>query len=187
MIRVRLTSRWCVRAEVVVKLPVPAERVWEHMARFQKFVATDPYHTRITDADGERYDALPPRGATLRIGHGVGWTWFERVGTMLYVRDGRGFAFSDLSGRGRAVGFPHVYAYTVEPSGVGACLLRLRVRGRWSARGLPRGLVFAWLWWVMFQASWLMRARLRLALQRQHRTAARVVGRVSTPAKGARP
>lgn len=166
MIRVRLTSRWCVQADATVRLPASAQRVWQHMTRFQKFVGTDPYHTRITDADGRRLDTLPPRGTRLLIGHGLGWTWFERVGTMLYVREGRGFAFSDLSSRGCNAGFPHVYAYTVEPCGEGVCVLRLRVRGRWSARWMPRGLVVLWLGWVVFQAQWLLRARLLLALRR---------------------
>ncbi|XAM01668.1 hypothetical protein OT109_09765 [Phycisphaeraceae bacterium D3-23] len=183
MTRVCLTSRGCVKAEVAVKLAAPAEAVWREMSRFQQFIAADPYHTRITDTAGRRFDALPPRGTRLRIGHGVGWTWFERVGTMLYVRDGKGFAFSDLSGRGRAVGFPHVYHYTLEPRDGRGCVLRLRVRGRWSARWLPRGLVMVWLYWVMFQAGWLMRARLVFALHRERRTQ-RSAGRRPAHAQG---
>ncbi|MEM9414781.1 MAG: hypothetical protein AAGA29_04795 [Planctomycetota bacterium] len=169
MTRVRLTRHGCVKAEAAVRLAVPADVVWQHMSRFQRFIAADPYHTRITDESGRRLDRLPPRGTRLRIGHGVGWTWFERVGTMLYVKDGKGFAFSDLSQRGRAVGFPHVYRYLLEPCGEHACVLRLRVRGRWSARWLPRGVVVCWLYWVMFQAGWLMRARLMSAMYAEQR------------------
>lgn len=158
MTRVRLSSRWAVEADTCVRIEAGEASVWAVMRRFSQFIAADPYHTRVTDEAGARLDELPARGTALRIGHGIGFTWFDRVGTLVRVVPGRGFAFTDLSRRGRAVGFAHVYAYTLKPVEEHACELRLMVRGRWSARWLPRWAVKMWLWWVMAQAGWLMKA-----------------------------
>lgn len=154
---VRLSSRWAVNAETSVELDASAAEVWQVMQQFSRFIAADPYHTRVTDTQGKRLHTLPPRGTALRIGHGIGLTWFNRAGTLVRVVPNQCLAFTDLSQRGRAVGFPHVYKYQLTPINENACELKLVVCGRWSARWLPRPIVRAWLWWVLAQAKWSLR------------------------------
>lgn len=154
---VKLSKRWAAHAETSVALDASAAQVWQVMQRFSRFIAADPYHTRVTNTKNNRLDALPPRGTALRIGHGIGFTWFNRVGTLIRVVPQHSLAFTDLSQRGRTAGFPHVYKYQLEPINENACQLKLVVRGRWSARWLPRLIVYAWLWWVMAQAHWSLR------------------------------
>jgi len=166
MTRIRLSPRWAVHAETSVRLNASTDEAWAVMQRFNAFIAADPYHTRMTDAEGNRLDTLPPRGTALRIGHGIGFTWFERVGTLIRVKPGEAFAFTDLSARGRNTGFPHLYRYTLTPIDDRACELKLTVRGRWSARWMPRAIVLAWLGWVMVQAKWSLRVHTALEIER---------------------
>lgn len=154
MTTLKLSTRWAVHAQTSVALDASSAQVWQVMQRFSRFIAADPYHTRMTHAQGKRLDVLPPRGTALRIGHGIGFTWFYRVGTLIRAVPQQSLAFTDLSQRGRAVGFPHVYQYQLKPINENTCQLKLVVRGRWSARWLPRPIVYAWLWWVMAQAHW---------------------------------
>ncbi len=154
MTRVNLSTRWAVNAQTSVQLDASTEEVWAVMQRFDRFIAADPYHARVTDEQGNRLDTLPPRGTAIRIGHGIGVTWFDRVGTLVRVVPGKTIAFTDLSKRGRNLGFPHLYHYTLKPISEEVCELILAVRGRWSARWMPRPLVRAWLAWVLIQARW---------------------------------
>ena len=154
---VRLSCRWGVHAETSATIDASADEVWAVMQHFNRFIAADPYHTRITDAQGKRLNTLPPRGTALRIGHSIGFTWFDRLGTLIRLKPGQSFAFTDLSPRGANAGFPHVYKYQLTPISEAACELKLTVRGKWSARWLPRPVVKAWLWWVMAQAGWSLR------------------------------
>lgn len=154
---VRLSSRWGVHAQTSATLDASTEEVWAIMQRFNRFIAADPYHTRVTDAQGNRLATLPPPGTALRIGHGIGFTWFDRHGTLIRHKPGQGFAFTDLSPRGRNAGFPHVYKYQLTTISESTCEFKLTVRGKWSARWLPRAVVYAWLWWVMVQAGWSLR------------------------------
>ena len=169
MTRVTLSPRWAVSAETSVRFDATADEVWAVMQRVGRFVAADPYHTRLTDARGNRLETMPPRGTAIRIGHGIGFTWFDRVGTIVRVVPGEGFAFTDLSQRGRNAGFPHLYKYTLKPLGDDACELTLSVRGRWSARWLPRAAVRAWLGWVMLQAHWSLRLHTPYEIDRLRR------------------
>jgi len=154
MTRIKFSTRWAVNAQTRVQLDASADEVWAVMQRFNRFIVADPYHTRITDTQGHRLDTLPPRGTALRIGHGIGFTWFSRVGTLVRVVPGKSIAFTDLSTRGRHLGFPHLYHYTLTPINEQMCELTLAVRGRWSARWMPRIAVRAWLAWVLIQARW---------------------------------
>lgn len=163
---VRLSSRWGVHAETTARIDAPADETWTVMQRFNRFIAADPYHTRVTDTQGNRLNALPPRGTRLRIGHGIGFTWFDRVGTLIRHKPGQCFAFTDLSPRGPNAGFPHVYKYTLTPISEQSCEIKLTVRGKWSARWLPRPIVYAWLWWVMAQADWSLRTHTAYDIRR---------------------
>ena len=157
MTSIKLSTRWAVNAETSVVLDANTTEVWQVMELFSQFIAADPYHTNVTDAQGNCLHAIPPRGTALRIGHGIGFTWFNRVGTLIRVVPQHSLAFTDLSPRGRAVGFPHVYRYQLTPINDRDCVLKLVVRGKWSARWLPRPLIKLWLWWVMTQANWSLR------------------------------
>ncbi|MBX2852444.1 MAG: SRPBCC family protein [Phycisphaeraceae bacterium] len=157
MTRVTLSPRWGVSATTSVRLDASTDEIWAVMQRLSRFVAADPYHTHLADAQGNRLETMPPRGTAIRIGHGVGFNWFDRVGTITRVVPGQCFAFTDLSQREPNAGFPHIYKYMLIPIGEDACELTLSVRGRWSARWLPRFAVRAWLGWVMIQANWSLR------------------------------
>jgi hypothetical protein len=83
-----------------------------------------------------------------------------RFGRLLRWDEGRGYAFSDLSARGPGRGFPHVFFVTVEPGEGARTWLRVRVRGRWTARWLPAVLRQWWLRYVCAEHARLLRAAL---------------------------
>lgn len=167
MTTIQLTPRWGVTAETRVILDGSANEAWAVMQDLSRFISADPYHTRMTDEHGHKLDHIPPRGTKIRTGHGISVTFFDRVGTMTRVVPNQTIAFTDLSKRGPNVGFPHVYKYELIPLSEHRCELKLTARGRWSARWMPRGLVHAWLWWVMAQANWSMRMHTGYEIKRQ--------------------
>lgn len=169
MTTIQLTPRWGVTAQTRVVLNASVTEVWTVMQDLSRFISADPYHTRMTDAQGNKLDHIPPRGTAIRTGHGISVTFFDRVGTMIRVVPNQAIAFTDLSKRGRHVGFPHVYKYELKPLGEQTCELRLTARGRWSARWMPRALVHAWLWWVMAQANWSMRMHTTYEIKTQRK------------------
>jgi hypothetical protein len=75
-------------------------------------------------------------------------------------REGRSYAFSDLSWRGPRRGFPHVYRYALCDAAPGRCRLRVEVNGLWTARRLPRPLVRLWLLWIHAKTALSIRAAL---------------------------
>ena len=166
MTTIQLSDRWGVTAQTRVVLDASANEVWAVMQNLSRFISADPYHTRMTDTQGNKLDYIPPRGTKIRTGHGISVTFFDRVGTMIRVVPNRMIAFTDLSKRGQHVGFPHVYKYELKALGQQTCELKLTARGRWSAHWMPRALVKAWLWWVMVQASWSMRMHTTYAIDR---------------------
>jgi len=140
-------GRVCV--EVVLGLPVSAAEAWRALEDFEHFVTLDAFHRRV-HAD------RPVRqvGTAIRIEHGVGpFLLLMRVGRVLRWDEGVGYSFSDLSARGRGVGFPHVYEYSIRSIGPNATCLTVRVKGRWTARWVPLPVVRAWLHWVMSWAA----------------------------------
>lgn len=169
MTTVQLSTRWAVNAQASVQLNASTDEIWAVMQRFNRFIAADPYHTRVTDAQGDRLDTLPPCGTAIRLGHGIGLTWFDRVGTLLRIVPGKSIAFTDLSKRGRNIGFPHLYHYTLTPHNEQTCELTLAVRGRWSARWMPRADVRAWLAWVLIQARWSLRMHTTYEIHRDRK------------------
>ncbi len=145
MMRIELDRRWRVNLHAGFSLPTGAAAVWRHMCDFERFACLDLFHHAV------HLDRPPPRvGTHLRIEHRFVCFAVERIGRILTWREGRSYAFSDLSHRpGR--GFPHVYVYEVHPEPGGGCRFKIMVRGKWTATWLPRPLVRLWLGWVMLK------------------------------------
>ncbi|MCE9591512.1 MAG: hypothetical protein K8S99_13415 [Planctomycetes bacterium] len=147
MMGVDLDRRGRVRLWTQIALPLSAALVWEHTERFATFTTLDPFHGRM-EIDG------PLRaGSPMRIGHGYFGIRLTRRGRVLRWEEGVGYAFSDLSLRGPGVGFPHIYEYRIVPTGAATCLMVIRVRGKWTARFIPRPLVKLWLGWVTLRTG----------------------------------
>ncbi len=123
----------------------PAE-VWDQMADLTEFVTIDPFHSRVIVLGTE----LRP-GVALALEHRAFGVKFLRFGRLLRWREGRGYTFSDLSGRSGGRGFfPHVFDFAVEPAAPGgpaATRLTVGIRGKWTSRRLPRR---AGLWWFRY-------------------------------------
>lgn len=146
MIRVRVNRAWRVRTVALVWSPLPPSSVWGEMRGFTVFAAADPFHREI-HVEGGR----PRAGATIEIVHRYAGITVRRTGRILRWNEGKSFVFSDLSKRGSRRSFPHIFSYTVHPHSSGGSILRLDVRGRWTATWIPRPLVTLWQWWVMVQ------------------------------------
>ncbi|MCZ6786723.1 MAG: hypothetical protein O7E54_06110 [Planctomycetota bacterium] len=129
-----------------IDLPYDPAPVWAVVSNLPRFLTVDPFHERV-----ER------RGRRLRLWHNAFGFRCLRVGRILHWHEGRGYAFSDLSLRGPRRGFPHVFFVTVEPRGCGGSCLVIRVRGKWTARWMPRFCVRAWLRFVVSEHARLLR------------------------------
>lgn len=105
------------------------------MRNWRSFLECDPLHVRV-----ERLSPAQPH-ADLLIRHRLLGFGPDRVGGMLMLAEGEGFAVSDLSRRGVRVGFPHVCTFHLSPLGSGASLITVGVRGRWTAPCVPRPLI----------------------------------------------
>lgn len=151
---VRIDHRWRVHARHAFDLPMSAEAMWEQMRDFKRFITLDPLHTKVTIIDqraGKPADS--PRGVEMLISHRLLGIGPDRRARMVYWREGRGFAFSDLSKRGVQVGFPHVCMYDLTAKGERTCTLAVSARGRWTARWVPKPLVKLWLAWVLLETQ----------------------------------
>ena len=145
MMRIGLDRRWGVDLHASFGLPIDAAAAWRHMCDFERFACLDFFHQAV-----HLSEPGPRVGTRLRIEHRFVCFAVERIGRILSWREGRSYAFSDLSHRpGR--GFPHVYVYEVQPEGDGRCRFNIMVRGKWTATWLPRPLVRLWLGWVMLK------------------------------------
>lgn len=150
--KIRVDPAWRLSAEHAIRVPMPAGAVWGQMRDLEWFLTRDPLHVRVTRTDpGD--PARGWRGARLAISHRVLGLGPDRVGRVLRWREGESLVISDLSRRGVDRAFPHVCSYRVEPDGEGASRLVLGVRGKWTARWVPRTLVRAWVWWVLAQTG----------------------------------
>jgi hypothetical protein len=145
---IRVDEHWRVRALSSIELPLPAAAVWGQMRHFEHFLTADPLHARIT-VEQLGPDAATPRGAVLRISHRLLGIGPDRTGRIVRWREGKELAFSDLSRRGRDIGFPHICGYRLEATGPERSRLTSYAIGRWTATWMPRWLVRAWLWWVL--------------------------------------
>lgn len=154
--RISIDDRWRVRAESSLEVPLSATAAWGQMRDWRRFLTIDPLHERLDDVRPPQHSG--PAGTTFLIRHrfmGIGPT---RLGRMLSWNEGRGYAISDISSRGRRVGFPHVCTYGVEGAGEGRSRVVLGARGVWTARWWPRWMVRAWLGWVLLATEARVRA-----------------------------
>jgi hypothetical protein len=141
-------KQWRVHASHAIRLPLPASTIWGQMRDLRRFLTIDPLHKRVRSVDGRR-TSISQAGDTFIIEHRVCSIGPDRLSRVLRWREGHGYAVSDLSRRGVHVGFPHVCEYDVRSINAQASLLTIAVRGRWTARFLPRPLIKLWLWWVL--------------------------------------
>jgi hypothetical protein len=129
------------RAEL--DLPLPHALVWAVAADLPRFLTIDPFHESVEP----EAPVLGLEGGFILV-HRVLGVRFRRRGRMLRLEEGRGYALSDHSARGPDRGFPHVFVFTVEPL-VGELRPRTRlgieVKGKWTARWMPRCVVRQWL------------------------------------------
>lgn len=154
MTRVSINQHGAVRCNATLLLPLPAQTVWGQIRDLTRFAAGDYFHAAIRIEGGQ-----PRRGAKLGITHRYLGCAVERNGRILRWREYEagmpkpaGYCFSDLSARGPGHGFPHVFGYAIRPAGEIRCELEIFVRGRWTARLIPRPLAFLWLWWIFANA-----------------------------------
>jgi hypothetical protein len=142
--RITLSHGGLVDIGAALEAPMSAASLWNRVGQFTYFTTLDPFHASV-----EIVDAAAGAGATLRITHRFGLFEVRRTGRILRWREGEGYSFSDLSQRGRRVGFPHIFTYRIEPLSPDSSRLRVRCIGRWTARFLPRWMIRAWIWWIM--------------------------------------
>jgi len=155
VIRVAIDAAWGVSCCAECVLSMPRSAVWGQARAFRRFITLDPFHQRV-----ELSDPRPREGVAFRLIHGVGPFRLTRVGRILKWREGYGYAFSDLSTRGVQHGFPHIYEYELSDADNGSCRVAIIVRGRWTARWIPRLVVRAWLCAVMRSARTAIRNEL---------------------------
>jgi len=141
-----------VKLGIELAIPKPAAVVWAVVADLPRFLCVDPYHSRIVYLGKDRRPGLE-----LALEHRAFGFTIWRLGRLLSWREGAGYAFSDLSARGTASGFPHVFFVGIEPTDIGT-RLSVRVRGKWTAGWIPRPLVRLWLWYVCCEHARLLRA-----------------------------
>jgi hypothetical protein len=174
---IELDERWRVRARCAIELPLGAGAMWNHMRDFAGFCRMDPLHRRVivkantSDAGETTTVAYPPRGANLVISHRLFGIGPDRMGRVLRWREGRGYAFSDLSRRGVHAGFPHICSYELRPVDAQRCELTIGAHGVWTARSWPRWLVRWWIRYVLHETARII----RLHVSRAH------VGQVARP------
>lgn len=148
-----------VRAWIEMRLSLGPERAWGLVGDFARFAVVDPFHGRVQISG-----AVPRRGAALLIEHSAFGLAFFRRGRLLRWAENESLAFSDLSARGPRSGFPHVFSVTLEPLGESSSMLRVEVRGKWTARWIPRPLARAWVFCIcVWHARLLERAFERYA------------------------
>ncbi len=180
--RIEIDDRWYVDASIDVPLEMAASTAWGQMRDFQTFITIDPLHRRVRLVDRERLLISPaasaiessPRGAQIVIEHRFCGIGPDRVGRIVHWREGRGFAFSDLSRRGERVGFPHVCGYELSAIDASRCTLTISARGRWTARWLPRFVAKYWLAWVLCETAGRVQHAMRRLSMIRVASAARV-------------
>lgn len=146
---ITLTRNGRVHLQASIELPMSPRRLWAEIADLPRFATHDFFHARF-ELPGGRLEA----GAPLRIRHSYLGVTIHRAGRVLRYQPGVGYSFSDLSTRGAARAFPHVFSYRIEPlSDAAGSMLHLDVRGRWTLRVVPRPFAKLWLWIVFLQIS----------------------------------
>jgi hypothetical protein len=172
MTRVRVSRSGNVCCRAAIRLPMSAGAAWGELRDFTRYAAQDTFHAEFRIEGG-----IPRPGARFVVTHHFLLFSVQRVGRILRWREldrsarpaggprGRpaGYSFSDLSQRGPRHGFPHTFSYYLRPAGAASCTLEVVVRGRWTARLMPRWAAWLWLRWVFGQVVMSVRNSLLLA------------------------
>ncbi|HET6246228.1 MAG TPA: hypothetical protein VFE47_00880 [Tepidisphaeraceae bacterium] len=140
---VRISPGGAVCCRAVLHLPLPAISVWGQLRDFHRYASQDFFHADLA-IDGH----IPQAGARLKLSHRFLGIRIQRLGRILIWREGIGYSFSDLSQQGAKHGFPHIFSYRLEPTGEKNCRLHITVRGKWTARRIPKWAGKLWLRWV---------------------------------------
>jgi hypothetical protein len=133
MMAVKINSRGAVDCRAVLDLHLGAASVWGQLRDFSRYAQQDFFHADVVVEGG-----IPHAGAKLTLSHRYGGFHVRRVGRILVWRENSGYSYSDLSQRGPARGFPHVFSYRLQLTGENSTRLEIRVRGKWTARLIPR-------------------------------------------------
>jgi hypothetical protein len=140
---VSINRTGAVDCRAVLDLPLSATSVWGQLRDFPRYAQQDFFHADLMIESG-----VPQAGAKLTLSHRFGGFQVRRVGRILVWRENIGYSYSDLSLRGPAHGFPHVFSYRLRSTGEESCQLEIGVRGKWTARLIPCRAAKLWLWWV---------------------------------------
>jgi hypothetical protein len=87
-----------------------AADLWQFISNLPQFLTIDPFHDAVTLMRDR-----PARGVDLVLSHNAFGRRFLRFGRIVAWREGSGYTFSDLSGRDRRRGFPHVFVVSLTP------------------------------------------------------------------------
>lgn len=180
MTRVRVGRSGDVCCRAALHLPMSAGAAWGELRDFTRYASQDTFHAEFRIEGG-----LPRRGARFVVAHRFMLFSVERVGRILRWQElersaaaaptpGKrygpaGYSFSDLSRRGPRHGFPHTFSYYLRPAGPESCTLEVVVRGRWTARLVPRWAARLWLEWVFAHVVLSVRNSLLLAAATRHK------------------
>lgn len=129
-----------IHARVRIATALSREEIWRRISDLPTFLTIDPFHERVT-----LMRAAPQAGVDLVLHHNALGRRFDRFGRVLWWREQDGFAFSDLSARGAARGFPHLFIYRIEAGDATSGVLLMEIKGRWTARFIPARLG---RWWI---------------------------------------
>jgi len=123
-----------VRMAIEIDTPYSPQELWAKVSDLPRFLTIDPFHEKIV-----LMRPAAAAGVHLVLWHNAWGCRFPRFGRILFWREGRGFAFSDLSRAGKKRGFPHVFFVSIDPlpGDPSRSRLRIDVRGRWTSRWIP--------------------------------------------------
>jgi hypothetical protein len=147
-----------VRLSIAVATNCTPDALWRIISDLPQFLTVDPFHERVTLMRREA-----AAGVHLVLDHSVFGFRLRRTGRILAWREGESYSISDLSTRGKTVGFPHVFTYRVEPAGDDApaqSVLRVEIRGKWTSPVIPAWLGRLWLAAVCYDHARLLRLAL---------------------------
>lgn len=142
--KIEVTPSYRVCLETTIDAEIPPSALWGQVRAFPQFAVRDAFHIGF-DLEG------PPRaGARYSITHRFLGVTIVRRGRVLRWDEGVGYAFSDVAIEdGRGDFFPHVFEYRVLERSEMLSTLRVRVRGVWRWRFVPRVVVAVWMRYVM--------------------------------------
>jgi hypothetical protein len=132
-----------------------ADELWTVVSDLPRFLTIDPFHDRVT------LQQLPAaKGVDVVLSHNAFGLRFLRFGKILHWHEGLSFTLSDLSGRNKRSGFPHVFVVRIEQAHPAAAepttTLTIRVLGRWSSRLIPVAVGRLWVSWVCHEHARLL-------------------------------